>query len=204
MEVIRSEDKANVYLEIEIRSPGISQLELFDLLGKIPDLEELKAIDTLPQETRENRLRVVLDNIRDGVVSIDADGRIALLNAVAARALNCRIDEVIGRHVTELQLPDYGILQCLKGKNFYHVKKDFVNDKGRFQYFATGVPITDSDGRIVGAVEIGKDMQEIKMLAQSISQACPLLSPILSGKAPPSRMPYYLPKKLPRPIPSFP
>ena len=45
----------------------------------------MKAIDTLPQETRENRLRVVLDNIRDGVVSIDADGRISMLNAIAAR-----------------------------------------------------------------------------------------------------------------------
>ena len=184
MEVIRSEDKANVYLEIEIRSSGISQWELFDLLGKIPDLEELKAIDTLPQETRENRLRVVLDNIRDGVVSIDADGRISMLNAIAARVLNCRIDEVIGRHVTELQLPDYGILQCLKGKKFHHVKKNIVNEKGRFQYFATGVPITDSAGRIVGAVEIGKDMQEIKVLAQSISQARPLTFADFVGKSP--------------------
>jgi PAS domain S-box-containing protein len=184
MEVVRSDDKANVYLEIEGRSPGISRSEIFELLGKIPDLEEMKSIETLPQETRENRFRVVLDNIRDGVVSIDADGRVSMLNAIAARVLNCRIDEVIGKHITELQLPDYGILQCLKGKKFHHVKKDFVNEKGRFQYFATGVPIIDSAGRIVGAVEIGKDMQEIKMLAQSISQARPLTFADFVGKSP--------------------
>ena len=55
--------------------------------------------------------------------------------------------------------------------------------KGRFQYFATGVPITDSAGRIVGAVEIGKDMQEIKVLAQSISQARPLTFADFVGKS---------------------
>ena len=184
IEVITTNDKANVYLEIERRSPGVSQWEIFELLGKIADLEEIKSIESLPQETRENRLRVILDNIRDGVISIDADGRISMLNAIAARVLNCQIDEAIGKHVTEIQLPDYGILRCLTGKGFKNIKKDIVNEKGRFQYFATGVPITDMAGRIVGAVEIGKDMQEIKMLAQSISQASPLTFADFVGKSP--------------------
>ncbi len=184
IEVITADDKANVYLEIERRSPGVSRWELIELLGKISDLEDIKSIETLPQETRENRFRVILDNIRDGVISIDADGRVSMLNAIAARLLNRRVDEVIGKHITELQLPDYGILQCLQGKKFSNIKKDFVNEKGRFQYFATGMPITDSAARIVGAVEIGKDMQEIKMLAQSISQARPLTFADFVGKSP--------------------
>ena len=125
MEVVRSDDKARVYVEFEGTSKGMCQGELCDLLRKIPDLEDLQAIDALPQETRENRLRVVLDNIRDGVVSIDADGRISMLNAVAARALNRRIDEVIGMHVTELQLPDYGILECLRGEGIPSCRERF-------------------------------------------------------------------------------
>ncbi|MCP4109019.1 MAG: Fis family transcriptional regulator [Desulfobacteraceae bacterium] len=51
-----------------------------------------------------------------------------------------------------------------------NIKKNLINKKGRYQFFATGRPITDSSGHIVGAVEIGKDMREIKMLAKSISQ----------------------------------
>jgi PAS domain-containing protein len=39
-------------------------------------LIQIRSIDTLPQEERENRFRVVLDNISDGVVSIDREGNV--------------------------------------------------------------------------------------------------------------------------------
>ncbi len=184
MEVEREHDKAEVYLELEDGRSEFSQEKLFELLGKVPGLIEMKFIETLPQESRENRFRVVLDNISDGVVSIDADERITTINKVARRVLDCEAEEVIGKHIKELQLPDYGILECLKGKKFSNVKKDTTTARGRFQYFATGRPISDSAGRIVGAVEIGKDMQEIKMLAQSIAQANPVTFADFVGQNP--------------------
>jgi len=184
MEVERKQDRAAVYLEIETGRPEFSQEKLFELLGKVPGLIEMKFIENLPHESREHRFRVVLDNISDGVVSIDADERITTINKVARRVLDCEADEIIGRHIKELHLPDYGILECLKGKKFSNVKKDFTSAGGRFQYFATGRPISDSEGRIVGAVEIGKDMQEIKMLAQSIAQANPLTFADFVGQNP--------------------
>jgi PAS domain S-box-containing protein/TyrR family helix-turn-helix protein len=184
LEVERADDRARVYLEIEKRIPAEGRGEIFELLGKIPDLIEISFIDTLPREERENRFRVVLDNIRDGVTSIDGDGKITTINKIARRVLNYKADEVIGKHITELQLPDYDILECLEGKEFSNIKKDIVNEKGRFQYFATGRPITDLANRIVGAVEIGKDMQEIKMLAQSMSQSSPVTFSDFIGKSP--------------------
>ena len=45
-----------------------------------------------------------------------------------------------------------------------------ITETGRRYYFATGRPIRDSQNRIIGAVEIHKDMSEIKMLAQSITE----------------------------------
>jgi transcriptional regulator of aroF, aroG, tyrA and aromatic amino acid transport len=170
MEVVRKNNKADVYIEAEKSVHGPNRKEIFEMLGRISDLIEMKFIETLPQEMRENRFKVVLDNIRDGVISIDSDAKITTINRVARRILNCENKEVIGKDIKELNLPDYNILQCLNGKKFSNVKKNLITEKGRFQYFATGRPITDSSGRIVGAVEIGKDMQEIKMLAQSISQ----------------------------------
>jgi len=56
--------------------------------------------------------------------------------------------------------------------------------RGRFQYFVTGRPITDSAGRAVGAVEIGKDMQEIRKLAQSLSQPGAATFSDFIGKSP--------------------
>jgi transcriptional regulator with PAS, ATPase and Fis domain len=76
---------------------------------------------------------------------------------------------MIGKGIKDLNIPDDIILDCLEGKKFNNVKKDLITEKGRLQYFVTGRPIKDSAGRIIGAVEIGRDVHEIKMLAQSIS-----------------------------------
>jgi transcriptional regulator of aroF, aroG, tyrA and aromatic amino acid transport len=170
MEVVIKDGHADIYLEVENGKSMPSRKEIFETLGMLPDLLQIRFIETLPREMRENRIQVVLDNIGDGVISIDAKGKIRTINKVACRVLDYENDEIIGKDIKELDLPDFDILECLKGKTFTNVKKNLITEKARFQYFATDRPITDSSGRIVGAVEIGKDMQEIKMLAQSISQ----------------------------------
>jgi transcriptional regulator of aroF, aroG, tyrA and aromatic amino acid transport len=111
----------------------------------------------------------VLDNISDGVVSIGKDGQVTTINKIALKALNRQTQAVVGSHVKTLNLPDHTILECLQGKTFNNAKKDLITEKGRFQYLATSRPIKDSAGHIIGAVEIAKDVQEIKKLAQSIT-----------------------------------
>ena len=170
MEVERHDDRAHVYLEAENGTRLSGRQEIFQILGKIPDLMEIKVIHALPQEKREKRFRVVLDNIRDGVISIDTNGHVTTINRVAREALMCQDNEVVGHSIKELKLPDYTILDCLEGNEFNDLKKDLITATGRYQYFATGRPIRDSAGRIIGAVEIAKDMLEIKRLAKSISE----------------------------------
>ena len=130
MEVVREADKANVYVEAENGVKSSHRQEMFAILGRIPDLIESRFIDTLPQEERENRFRVVLDNIRDGVVSIGKDGRVTTINKIALEALNQHAQEVLGINVKTLNLPDHTILECLQGKTFNNVKKRFHHRNG--------------------------------------------------------------------------
>lgn len=170
MEVVRQNQTAEVYLDVEKKGTNLSTEEVFEMLGKIPNLVEIKFIDSLPQQQKEHRFRVVLDNISDGVISIDTDGKVTTINQIAKKILNCEQKDVIGKNIKDLNLPDYAILECLKGKSFDNVKKTLINERGRFQFFASGRPIKDSLHQLVGAVEIVKDMKEIQLLAQSISQ----------------------------------
>ena len=87
MEVVRREEHAHLYFETEGDLVIASVDDLFAILGDITGLKEIRFIPSLPQEERENRFRVVLDNISDGVISIDTGGRITTINAVARRAL---------------------------------------------------------------------------------------------------------------------
>jgi TyrR family helix-turn-helix protein len=169
MEVEQREGNAHVFMETFKIGDPLDENQLCALLSSIPDLMTLKYIDILPQKERENRFKVVLDNISDGVISIDVKGCITTMNKVARQAANCMDLSVIGLNIREIDLPDYMVLECLEGKKFSHVKKNIISGNERYQYFATGQPIVDAEGHICGAVEIAKDMQEIKRLAQSIS-----------------------------------
>ena len=170
MEVDKRADKAHVLLEVEEGKTGVGKERLTAILSDVSDLLQLQFIDILPQKERENRVRVVLDNISDGVISIDKDGCITTMNKVAREALAYQEQEVVGQNVKSVELPDYNILECLEGRKFNHIKKSIIQEKERYQYFATGRPIIDEDGNIIGAVEIAKDRREIKELARSISE----------------------------------
>lgn len=170
MEVDRTADEAEVYLEIENAENTSIRDRVFEIMGGVPGLVEVKFIVTLPHEDREKRFRVVLDNISDGVISIDSEGKITTINAVARKIFDCEDEEVIGRPLTGIKLPDYKLLDCLEGGQFNNVKKNYIGEKGRYQFISTGKPIIESTGLIIGAVEICRNMQEIKMLAKSISQ----------------------------------
>ncbi len=168
MEVVRNE-KAVVYMEIE----GILLKENIDTIIKAlkttENFQEINFIDTLPQEEREDRFRVVLDNISDGVLSINRDGKVTTINKVAGRVYNREPRDFIGRDVRDIDLPQYAILDCLEGHDVKNVKQNLITSQGRYRYISTCRPLRDSSGMIVGAVEIAKDMQEIKQMARTFS-----------------------------------
>ncbi|GAB6145379.1 sigma-54 interaction domain-containing protein [Desulfocicer niacini] len=171
MDVIRTTIQAHVYMEIENRETPLEKEEILGFLGGIPGLKEIRCIDILPQEERTNRFRVVLDNMRDGVISIDREGCITTINKVACQVFNCRVNDMLGKAIQQLDLPEYAILQSLEGLTLDNVKQNIITPAGRrYQYISTCKPIRDSSDRIVGAVEIAKDMQEIKKLAQTLSE----------------------------------
>lgn len=170
MEVDKRADKAHVFLEAQEGKTSFSKERLTAILSDVSGLFLLRFIDILPQKERENRFRVVLDNISDGVISIDKDGCITTINKVARRALSCEGQNVVGQNVKNIDLPDHKILECLDGRKFNNIKKSIIKGKERFQYIATGQPIIDDDDNIIGAVEIAKDMQEIKEMVRSISE----------------------------------
>ena len=75
----------------------------------------------MPHEERENQIRVVLDNVSDGVISIDTAGRITTINRIARKVFDCDHREMIGKSVKNLYVPDDTILECLDGKKFNNI-----------------------------------------------------------------------------------
>lgn len=168
MEVERYNQWADIFLEVESGDHGLDGERILSVMAPIPTLYQSRLIEILPREKREYRFRVVLDNISDGILSIDRHGNITTINRIAQAILDCNDREVIGKPLAVLGLPDNQLLGCLEAKTYTNRKCHLVTRQGRVRYLATGKPIIDSTGRVAGAVEIMKDMKEVRALAKAV------------------------------------
>ena len=61
----------------------------------------------MPQDQDESRLRTVVDTAVDGVILIDAEGRVLMFNPACERLFGYRVDEVVGQNVKMLMPSPY-------------------------------------------------------------------------------------------------
>jgi transcriptional regulator of aroF, aroG, tyrA and aromatic amino acid transport len=184
MEVDVQQGTAIVYLEAIRDGQEPATEKLLERLRTIPNLLEISVIQTLPQERREKRFQVVLDSISDGILAVNEQGKVTTINRVAQEILGCEAKAVLEKDLRELNLPDRSLLECLEGRIYTNVRKNLFTEKGRFQFLASGKLIRDSRDRIVGAVEIMKDMKEIKALANAVAQPSQYTFGDMVGRSP--------------------
>ena len=170
MEVQRKQQLADVYVELMPADSRISGKKILETLSGLETLQSIRFIKTMPAENRQNMFHTVLDNVSDGIVSIDAKGRITTINQLARTIINCDDPDVIGRPLDEVTVADSGLLSCIKGNRYSRMRRSVSTDHGRIEFFTSARPIMDSKGRSIGAVEIMKDMKAIKALVDEVSQ----------------------------------
>ncbi|BBO73397.1 Fis family transcriptional regulator [Desulfosarcina widdelii] len=171
MEVQRKQELADVYLEVDPSRREISARDVLETLSSLDGLQSIRLIETMPHENRQNTFRTVLDNVSDGIVSIDAGGNITTINRLARTIYNCLECNPIGKRIDQTPVMDDTLLSCLEGKTVSRLRHSVATDKGRFQFFISARPIVDASGRITGAVKIMKDMREIEALVEKAAQA---------------------------------
>jgi PAS domain S-box-containing protein len=122
----------------------------------------------------EDRLRAILDNVADGIVVIDAAGRIEGLNKAAARIAGRAVDELTGARISELMSEPY------RSAHQSHIQRYL--DSGQSGILNVGprrLPLQRGDGQIVpielsvGEAWIGgrrKFIGVVRDLTQSLRQ----------------------------------
>ncbi len=122
---------------------------------------------------KEN-IEEILDNIIDeGIHIVDSTGKIVYYNKFAADLDNINPAEAIGRHVLEiypsLTKETSTILNVLKkGKPILNYQQTFKNYKGlQITTINSTVPIK-SGRKVIGAIEISKDITEVKKLSEKL------------------------------------
>ncbi len=124
---------------------------------------------------RKNNFETILDSIADGVFTIDLDYNITYFNSAAQKITGVPRDQALGQKCYDVFRANICQTSCVLGKTMETGKEsinlpiDILNSKG-FQVPAsvsTSV-LRDDDGKIIGGVEIFRDLSAMETLRKAV------------------------------------
>lgn len=132
-------------------------------------MTEQKDIQMLKQKLLNNGvLDVLIDNPYEGIVVVDKQGYIRLINNTYLEMLGLNIEDAMGKHIADVtshtKLPQ--VIES--GRTILY---DFWEVNGR-KFIVLRIPIINDDGEIIGAIgkSLYADMTSGKLLAKKLRQ----------------------------------
>jgi PAS domain S-box-containing protein len=113
-------------------------------------------------QLRLKHMDAIFNAAHNGIISIDAEGRITSINPPAEKMARTTKEEAIGRFLTDVVIPS-GLLDVVRtGEG--HTEKYRV---GKRIYITNRSPIID-EGQVVGAVGVFQDISEIEFISHEL------------------------------------
>jgi len=112
------------------------------------------------------------DEINQPVMIIDKDGKFVYFNEDSEQLDDCKAEDVLSKAVPQvfagLDEQKSTLLQALnKGRRFINRYQLYFNAAGKEVHLAhTTLPLNDSNGKIIGAIEISRDLSQINRLQE--------------------------------------
>jgi PAS domain S-box-containing protein len=141
-----------------------------------------KALEKVSQR-QEAWLRTILDNLGEGVYTLDARGKVDYLNAEGERLIGWRLEELAGKGLHDIihhHRPDGSVLpaaECpihlaMRDRRVYRSSDEvfFHKDGSSLPVKVTGAPLA-LDGEWQGSVAVFSDMREERLLQQHLLDA---------------------------------
>jgi len=148
------------------RETLLNELLKFDFVKKVSDIEYM------PFEVQEQELKTVMNNLKEGIIAVDKQGKISTMNKSAEIILNASLEDSIGKNIREIIGSDeITILETLKKEEKIENEEVLIEgDYGQSHYFTTTTPIFDKDNNLIGAVASMKDIDEVRKLYNTIHE----------------------------------
>lgn len=131
-----------------------------------------------PSSQASNLLAAIVDSSDDAIISKNLDGFITSWNHSAERIFGYRADEAIGKHITLIIPPERweeeaNILKRLRaGERVDHFQTVRVRKDGaRLNLSLTISPVRDSDGRVIGASKVARDVTAQIQAAEALRES---------------------------------
>jgi diguanylate cyclase (GGDEF)-like protein/PAS domain S-box-containing protein len=152
------------------------------IVGTDTDITALKTVEAALGEEQE-RLKVTLESIGDGVISTDAEGRITFMNPVAEQMTGWESADSIGRLVDEVftvideatgSTAINPVAACLAGKDVKQPGEDTVllgRSGRRRDVRISAAPVRTPQGAVMGAVLVFQDVTQSRALQKELAHS---------------------------------
>ncbi|TVR88872.1 MAG: sigma-54-dependent transcriptional regulator [Spirochaetaceae bacterium] len=110
-------------------------------------------------------LEIIFDSTHDAIIAVDADSRITLFNKSAEKLTRQSADEVLGRPIGEVISTTRLPVVLRTGKP----EIDWKHPLGDINIVTSRMPMVDSDGTIIGAFAVFRDVTSMVELAEEIT-----------------------------------
>lgn len=110
-----------------------------------------------------NHFKLILNNIRDGLIVIDGNEKVAFSNQTASELLGRELSEIVGGSIQDI-IPDSRLPKVLQHQE-KEVNHPLTLVNGR-QIISTRIPLINEQNRLIGAFAIFKDSNEVLRLAE--------------------------------------
>lgn len=166
--------------DINIIKKGLEKLP-FALDSRLPvirgELNEIvNGINSLAEKLRKTKTmnELILENTLDGVITVDNNGAITMLNPAAEQMTGYKLEQVLGHpHSTLVDDKNFQspLLDTLfNGVDHVGVEIDYPVAKKIIRISASTSHLKDYQGKIIGAVVIFKDITEREEVEKLIQQ----------------------------------
>jgi PAS domain S-box-containing protein len=123
-----------------------------------------------------NNFETILDSIADGVFTIDLDYNITYFNSAAQKITGVPRDQALGQKCYDVFRANICQTSCVLGKTMetgiqsINLPIDILNSRGyRIPASVSTSVLKDQDGRVVGGVEIFRDLSAMETLRKEVS-----------------------------------
>ncbi len=114
------------------------------------------------------QIETIMDSAHNGIVAINEDGIVTMFNQAAEKITRRKKSEALGRHLSEVIIPQ-GLLDILKdGQYQSHYKFSVEYSTGTHTYLTNRSPIMEK-GKVVGAIGVFQDISEIEFISEELS-----------------------------------
>ena len=131
------------------------------------------AVKTVSQKERD--FRQILDNLPDGLFTMDKEGRVTYFNAAAERITGLSASDALGKHCRHIFKTTTCQIDCPSSNN-NHLEKNVYNRlfavttiDGRSLSITTSISVLkDHAGNVIGGVQVFRDVSDRKRLEDDL------------------------------------